>query len=269
MPFTLAHPAAVLPLRRLWRGGFVALVYGSIGPDIPYFLPLEVFGHVPPATHSLTTALTAATPLALALLALSVLLGPLLAAPLWGRHRAFLERELRPFMRSPWAWIEAVPAVAVGAEIHLACDAMTHSYGWFVMHLPWLRIAVPLVGGRVIPAYVGLQYVGSVAGIWLLGRWYAGEIRAIPEPAARPAAPRWLLVLLFTVAILTGLAAVARTGPPAGAIHGPVYTLTTVAIPTFTVLYLLLGAVIRLRSGEPQAVTPGGARLQPPRARGD
>jgi len=37
MPFTLAHPAAVLPL---FRGPLVpaALVVGAVAPDLPYFL---------------------------------------------------------------------------------------------------------------------------------------------------------------------------------------------------------------------------------------
>jgi hypothetical protein len=34
MPFTLAHPAAVLPFHSKWRTGFLALVIGSLGPDI-------------------------------------------------------------------------------------------------------------------------------------------------------------------------------------------------------------------------------------------
>ena len=38
MPFTLAHPAAVLPLRRwLWFPGLVA---GAVAPDVGYYLPV-------------------------------------------------------------------------------------------------------------------------------------------------------------------------------------------------------------------------------------
>ncbi|MSQ59664.1 MAG: DUF4184 family protein [Betaproteobacteria bacterium] len=40
MPFTIAHPAAALPLLRPLRGFGVlsALVIGSMTPDFPYFL---------------------------------------------------------------------------------------------------------------------------------------------------------------------------------------------------------------------------------------
>ena len=38
MPFTLAHPAAVLPLRRfLWFPGLVA---GAVAPDVGYYVPV-------------------------------------------------------------------------------------------------------------------------------------------------------------------------------------------------------------------------------------
>ncbi len=44
MPFTFAHPAAVLPLARpLGRWGCMsALVIGSMAPDFSYFIPLDI-----------------------------------------------------------------------------------------------------------------------------------------------------------------------------------------------------------------------------------
>ena len=38
MPFTLAHPVAVLPLARCRRVHFPAMVIGSLAPDFVYFL---------------------------------------------------------------------------------------------------------------------------------------------------------------------------------------------------------------------------------------
>ena len=44
MPFTLSHPAAVLPLRtRAPALPFTALVIGSMTPDAEYYLPFEPF----------------------------------------------------------------------------------------------------------------------------------------------------------------------------------------------------------------------------------
>src|SRR5437588_9409547 len=52
MPFTLAHPAAVLPFRRFCPRylSFPALVAGSVSPDLSYFfgrLNLGPFAHHP------------------------------------------------------------------------------------------------------------------------------------------------------------------------------------------------------------------------------
>src|SRR2546422_563636 len=44
MPFTLAHPAAVIPLRRVLGRASVlsALIIGSLSPDVIYFIPLGI-----------------------------------------------------------------------------------------------------------------------------------------------------------------------------------------------------------------------------------
>ncbi|WP_199224473.1 DUF4184 family protein [Serinibacter arcticus] len=75
MPFTLAHPAAVLPLR---RGPLVtaALVAGALSPDVPYFLPLPRYAGAwyepfvnATTSHAWPGALTVAVPTAAVLLA--------------------------------------------------------------------------------------------------------------------------------------------------------------------------------------------------------
>ena len=42
MPFTLAHPAAVLPLRGLPHLRMAPLVVGTLVPDLPYYLPWAI-----------------------------------------------------------------------------------------------------------------------------------------------------------------------------------------------------------------------------------
>ena len=42
MPFTFAHPAAILPLRRSRFLQTVPLIIGSMVPDAPYFFPWGV-----------------------------------------------------------------------------------------------------------------------------------------------------------------------------------------------------------------------------------
>ena len=53
MPFTGSHPAAVLPLLRTPLPAS-ALVAGSIAPDVPFYLPVEL----PWATHTALAVVT-------------------------------------------------------------------------------------------------------------------------------------------------------------------------------------------------------------------
>src|SRR5882672_6336607 len=67
MPFTLAHPAAVLPLRRWPRLDFVALVIGSMTPDFGYYLLLP---DMRLETHSFAGSLETCLPVGLLLVLL-------------------------------------------------------------------------------------------------------------------------------------------------------------------------------------------------------
>ena len=57
MPFTLAHPAAILPLRGLKYLRTAPLVIGAMIPDLPYYLPGRL-NILRPETHSVTGSLT-------------------------------------------------------------------------------------------------------------------------------------------------------------------------------------------------------------------
>jgi len=47
VPFTLAHPAAILPLRGRHYLRTAPLIIGAMAPDLPYFLPSNLERHVP------------------------------------------------------------------------------------------------------------------------------------------------------------------------------------------------------------------------------
>ena len=78
MPFTLSHPAAVLPLLRRPFSG-IALVAGAVAPDLPYFarstpIPVGAQSWYEPylnatTSHGLLGALTVSLPYALVLAA--------------------------------------------------------------------------------------------------------------------------------------------------------------------------------------------------------
>lgn len=193
MPFTLAHAAAALPLRRLPRGRavFPALVIGCFIPDVPYFLP-EPFYNI--NAHQLPGLVLFGIPCGWALHALwfAVLLEPI-AALLPARCAALLKAS-RP--RTPLAKraLPATLAFLAGALSHVAWDAFTHRRG-LIVHA-WPALAQPLahVDAHALPPYFLLQHGSTLVGMACLAlhvRWRLRELPAVPsgaQPARQPCA---------------------------------------------------------------------------------
>jgi hypothetical protein len=249
MPFTLAHPAVVLPLHARWRAGFWGLVAGSLGPDIPYFLPSRI-GEALPKTHTVLGAATVAAPLALLLLVVVVAGRRVLVAPLWGAFRSSVEATLGGILRQPSAWLHLIPAAIIGAEIHLLWDSFTHKEGWMVLHLPALVHDVSPVAGHPLKLFRALQYVSSVLGMVAILAWCRARLTRDtggPAGAAGPAGWRpWALGSLAVIALTAAGGAVLTPSP-----HTVQYVAATTAVGTFSVLYVLLGTFATAWRREP------------------
>ena len=124
MPFTLSHPAAVLPLQRFCpvRLNFAALVIGSLMPDIGYYIP-GFTARLP--THSLSGVIILRLPAGLLLLALFQLLKQPLCHMLPQPHRgALAPLAARPGQRPDGASLGiAAASVLLGAWAHIAWTA--------------------------------------------------------------------------------------------------------------------------------------------------
>lgn len=188
MPFTLVHPAAVLPLLRT---GLVpsALVAGAVAPDLPYYVRLTaIHGDLNlTLTHSWSSLLWLNPIIGLALLAIfhAVLKRPLadLAPPALACRIAGPVAGFR--WRSPAAAALVVGSVAVGATTHLGWDAL---------------------GGVAGPGWSGaLTAAGNLVGTMALGAWFVCWWRSAPRAAVpvptRPARR-------FRVAVTSALVAV-------------------------------------------------------------
>ncbi|MFF3554826.1 DUF4184 family protein [Streptomyces tsukubensis] len=223
MPFTLAHPAAVLPLL---RRPFVpaALVAGAMAPDVAYFIqtlpfrPTTSVWYEPyfnaTATHSLTDAPAVALPLALGLVALYYLLRRPVAALLPARWAppppeppaAGAGERLRT-----GAWL--VLSALIGIATHVAWDSFTHFDGYVVARVDFLRDPVP--GGLTVARV--LQHLSTAAGLVAVGvrlvrlRRRTGTegsaLRTRPSRAVRRGAAAALL-------LAAGAGAVAQTESP-------------------------------------------------------
>jgi hypothetical protein len=210
MPFTLAHPAAVIPLRRL-LGRFAvtsALVIGSVTPDCAYFLPFSVSRKV---SHSVPALFWYCVPVGLAgyLLFHLVLKRPLVSlmpAALANRlGRTVSAARLLP----PVPWSSVVVSLLIGAITHLIWDAFTHRGDPTVQALGFLRVRLFSVGGYRVFGYRLLQHVSTVLGMYAGVRWVRAWMRRTPAAShctlSLPPRSRGLCVTLIVApAMLSG-----------------------------------------------------------------
>jgi len=213
MPFTLSHPAAVLPFART-KLVFSALVAGALAPDIGYFL---AFSPSHTESHSLAGLLCFCVPAGLLLLLLfqKVLKHPLLALfPV--RHQARLYPYARDFRFTPVPrFFLILLSLLVGSATHLVWDSVTHQSGWVVRRVPELTARVFLTQTESMPVYKLLQHGSTVLGLIVLGVAYFIWLRKA-EPA-NVNAPRLALpakvIIAFIMFAGACAAALLRTMP--------------------------------------------------------
>lgn len=246
MPFTLAHPAAVLPLRRARLLRTVPLIIGAMAPDVPYYLPWRIAKHIPPATHTALGTLTLDLPIGLVVLFFVWLLRAPLAAPLGARAQAKCFAALERFGSRPSNWALAPLSILIGTWTHLAWDSFTHPEGWMVSRISALSAPVSFFSYTGELCHV-LQYASSVFGLAVLAIWFA-RLPA-PGPDVRNAeraggGPLLLAVLFAAAAAAGGLETVEHILWHIPARYHLFYLLLTRTTAWFALLYTVSGIVI-------------------------
>jgi hypothetical protein len=259
VPFTIAHPAAVLPLRAMRRLHTAPLFVGAMVPDLPSYLPGGIARYVP-LTHAFRHSYTIDLLLGYASLAALFILRRPLTALLGARARALCLRALAPF-REAFAWLLAAPALLLGIWTHLLWDSVTHKDGWIVHRVAALQTPFSL-GTYDGTVYHALQYLSSVIGLCVLVLWY--DRLATPAPAApggagasRSAAGPVLLLAVSAAVLIGGVQAVAHF-EQTRSVYRTVDLLLIAVLRWFALMYLTAGIVLTLERGA----------QQPPAARG-
>ncbi len=243
MPFTLAHPAAILPLRGFARLRTAPLIIGAMVPDLPDYLPGGAVRYVR-LTHAFANSYTIDLLLGYAALGTLVVLQRPLTALLWPRARALCLGAVEPFRQlAAWAW--AAPALLLGVWTHLAWDSFTHPEGWIVLRVAALSDAL-VVGSYRAPVYHALQYASSIFGLCVLILWYArlpAPRASDAERAARSPAGPVLLLIVAAAALIGGVLAVQQFAHERSVYH-TLDIFCTDAVKWFAVLYLTAGLVL-------------------------
>jgi len=256
MPFTFAHPAAILPLRHLRLMCTVPLVIGAMTPDVPYFLPWRITKHLPETTHTFLGSFTFDLPIGVLLLLFLWLLRVPLAAPLGPGARAKCLRALERFGSQPHNWALAPLSLLIGSWTHILWDSFTHPDGWMVERISALSAPVTVFSYTGELCHV-LQYASSVFGLAVMAVWFA----LLPAPAQqhpdgeRGAGGPLLLAALFAAAVVVGGSeTVAHFLPHITATYHVFYLLLTRTAAWFALMYTVAGIVIvRWRRRPPAA----------------
>ena len=223
MPWTFAHPAAVLPLRRLcprWLN-LPALMIGALMPDAGYYLHrFDLSGLM----HRFPDGLM-----------LCVLAGLIVLAVFYGLRQPVCHLLPQPHRTALLGQIAARPvfsltvllsmllSLAIGAATHMSWDGLTHRGGWAVMHALALQELLFYLWDTGVPAYQVLQHlstlIGTVALVWVYVRWLRREGFCVTPFTRAPGdrEERWryrLLVVIAAVAMICALVSAVHAATP-------------------------------------------------------
>jgi hypothetical protein len=253
MPFTFAHPAAILPLRRSRFLQTIPLIIGSLVPDVPYFFPARLMTRVFLDTHTLYGSFAICLPLGMALLILILLLREPLTVLLGARVRWICLRSIERFTARPLHWPIALLSILIGAWTHIAWDSFTHQTGWTATRISALSAPISVFGWDTETAHL-LQYVSSVFGLVVLAIWFRSLLGRVPARVVelRPRASWLVLAIVMGASMLIGVSRAYLAWHAASYYHLG-YLLLTRTIGWFAVLYLAAGVVTLLsRRLEPE-----------------
>jgi Domain of unknown function (DUF4184) len=260
MPFTLAHPAAVLPLRGVRYLRTVPLIIGAMVPDTYDYVPSNFRDYLRPAHNFSIKGYALCIVLGYVLLTVLFVLRRPLTALLSVRARWLCLNALAPFGRSRLEWVFAPLAFVLGVSTHLLWDSFTHVEGRMVHHFAALN-AMVTIGAHHDPVYHVLQYVSSALGLAVLAVWY-WRLPAPPVSPAPPGAQRSnvgpVLMLVAVAALLIGGVKGTSHFASEHSEYLAIHVFLTYALAWFAVLYLVAGTIVSLE--ETHARVPDPAR---------
>ena len=243
MPFTLSHPAAILPLRPLLGrfGVLSALVIGSMAPDFPYFV-----GKLWPRiyTHTLESVIWFSLP---AGWCVYVLFEYILRRPIWFVLPGIFRQRLSP--EPQFGGILPVSVCLIlGAFTHVTWDAFTHSSGALVRHFPILQLHWATLFDYQIWSYKILQHGSTLLGglsLMIAIFWWQTHTPAC-FPLAESTAEKKLRgmgrLLLLLGPIVAGLAIGLLFSPPSlASVRSIARFIAYVVISGLSTTLLLLG----------------------------
>ena len=243
MPFTLSHPAAILPFRLLLGrfGVLAALVIGSMAPDFPYFVGKpwpRIF------THTLESIVWFSLPVGWCVY---VLFEYVLRRPIWFVLPGIFRQRLSP--EPQFGGIVPVSiSLILGALTHVTWDAFTHSSGAFVQRFPILQLHWATLLDYQVWSYKILQHGSTLLGgliLMIAIFWWQTRtppvFRLLSQQPKKNCASEHVLLLLLSP-IVAGLVIGLVFSPPSlESVRSIARFIAYIVISGLSTILLLLG----------------------------
>ena len=203
MPFTISHPAIVLPLAYLPRKwvSLTGLVVGSLTPDFEYFLRVKMKSiH----SHTFEGLFWFDLPVGLVL---AFVFHNIVRNALFDNLPDVVKSRIMVFKGFSWNtyfkknWLVVVVSILVGASSHIFWDSFTHYHGYFVQQILALSDSIALFNLQ-IPIYRALQHISTLVGAVII----AISIYKLPiskDETKRVDVKFWIALVGITLAIIS------------------------------------------------------------------
>jgi hypothetical protein len=201
MPFTLSHPAIVLPLAiKKLRLSATGLIIGSITPDFEYFIRMRDWSRY---SHTWSGFFWFDFPVGIILCFIYHLL---VRNSFFDNLPFFLKQKVIVYKEFNWIeyfiknWIIVCVSVLIGVLSHILWDAFTHESQLIVQKDPELSELMK-VGGINLAGYRFLQLASSLAGLVVIIIAFF-SLKKHPCPQKKIDYRYWVIVLLIIFIVM-------------------------------------------------------------------
>jgi hypothetical protein len=185
MPFTISHPAYILPLKQIRPRWFslTGLAAGALAPDLIYFLMMTTAYRG--WSHSWTGLFIFCLP---AGIIFSFVFQRLVKYDLIANLPAPFDRILSGLKNSGFRpvgyrdWIVLIVSVLVGTLSHFFLDSMTHQQGEIARRVPFLLERSTILGLTVSNCRILQHFFTTLGALTIL--FYIFKSRIIPPPSS-------------------------------------------------------------------------------------
>jgi hypothetical protein len=160
MPFTLSHPAIILPFFKNKKWSITGLVIGSMSPDFEFFFRMRTQSEI---SHTFLGLLLIDLPLAIIVV---VVFHGIIKHTLIANSPDFVQNRLVELKNSNWFdYFKKNSGIVLasfflGAASHFFLDSLTHWDGYIVQRVSFLNDII-----FSIPLYEWAQYISSIIGL--------------------------------------------------------------------------------------------------------